>query len=233
MLGQQPEGPEELCAACHLLTQSGLIFSAGGNASVRVGDVVYITPTGGVLGQVRPDDLVKVDLAGRVLGDGKPSKELGMHLALYRARPEARGVVHPHPAAAIAFSMRQPAPGLDAIPASNAGFYIRAGQVPLLPYFPSGSHELHEAVTHLADDFAVILLGNHGVIASGATLLDAINSVEEVEQNCRVLLLAGEGARVLTPPQRAEVDRKLGRTWPEPAAYAAWFAGLQREVVVA
>jgi ribulose-5-phosphate 4-epimerase/fuculose-1-phosphate aldolase len=231
MLGQQPEGPDDLCAACHLLTQSGLIFSAGGNASVRVDNLVYITPTGGVLGQMRPDDLVTVDLAGHVIGGGKPSKELGMHLTLYRARPAARGVVHPHPAAAIAFSMRQPTPNLDALPASNAGFYIRAGQVPLLPYFHSGSHELHEAVTRLADDFAVVLLGNHGVIAAGTTLLDAINSVEEVEQNCRALLLAGEGARVLTAQQRADVDRKLGRTWPDPAAYAAWFAALQRDVV--
>ncbi|MGN6358958.1 MAG: class II aldolase/adducin family protein [Thermomicrobiales bacterium] len=226
MLGQQPEGPDDLCAACHHLTQSGLIYSAGGNASVRVGDVVYITPTGGVLGRMQPADLVQTTLDGVVCGGGVPSKELGMHLALYRARPAVRAVVHPHPAAAIAWSMRQPAPGLDAIPATNAGFYIRAGQAPLLPYFPSGSRELHEAVAHLATDFAAVLLGNHGVIAGGATLLDAINCVEEIEQNCHILLLAGAGARLLTDAQRAAIDAKLGRAWPDPACYADWFATL-------
>lgn len=233
MLGIQPEGPEELCEACRLLYQSGLIYSAGGNASVRVGDEVYITPTGGSLSQMKPQDLVKVRLDGEVIGPGRPSKELGMHLAMYRARPDARGVVHPHPPAAIAYSARYPTPRLDAIPATNAGFYIRGGQVPLLPYFHSGSRELHEAVTHLAADFHVILLGNHGLIAAGPTLLDAINVVEEVEQNCHILLLAGEGAQMLTSKQKQEIDAARGRTWPDPARYAAWFQSLQAQQVSA
>jgi 3-dehydro-4-phosphotetronate decarboxylase len=231
MFGQAGEGPEELCEACRLMYQTGLIYSAGGNASVRVGDEVYITPTGGSLSQMRPEELVRVDLDGRVVGGGKPSKELGMHLAMYKARPDARGVVHPHPPAAVAFSAKFPTPKLNAVPPSNAGFYVRAGQVPMLPYFHSGSHALHEAVNRLATDFHVILLGNHGLIAAGPTLLDAINVVEEVEQNCHILLLAGEGARVMTPTQCAEVDRARGRQWPEPAKYAAWFARLMEEHV--
>jgi 3-dehydro-4-phosphotetronate decarboxylase len=227
MLGQRPEGPDELCVACHLLNQSGLIRSAGGNASVRDGDRIYITPTGGVLGLMRPEDLVEVRLDGTVVGPGRPSKELGMHLAMYRAHPEAGGVVHPHPPATIAFSARFPAPRLDAVPPATAGFYIRAGQVPMLPYYHSGSQDLHQAVARLADDFFVVLLGNHGLIAAGATLLDAINSVEEIEQNCQILLLAGPGAQVLTPEQRATIDRQLNRCWPDPAVYNAWLASLQ------
>lgn len=231
MLGHQPEGPEELCDACHLLYESGLIFSAGGNVSVRVDDHVYITPTGGALGQMQPEDLVKVRLDdGAVLGDGRPSKELGMHLAMYRARPAARGVVHPHPPSAIAWSARHPAPRLNAIPPTNAGFYIRAGQVPMLPYFHSGSRELHESVAHLSADFHVVLLGNHGLIAAGPTLLDAINVVEEVEQNCKILLLAGDGAQMLTEGQCAQVDMKVERSWPDPATYDAWFESLHEKV---
>ncbi|HBY94728.1 MAG TPA: class II aldolase family protein [Chloroflexi bacterium] len=233
MLGEQPEGPEELCEACHLMYQTGLIYSAGGNASVRVGDDVYITPTGGSLGQMRPEDLVQVRLNGEVIGRGRPSKELGMHLAMYRARPDAQAVVHPHPPHAVAFSVRYPTPRLDAIPPSNAGFYVRAGQVPLLPYFHSGSHDLHEAVTRLASDFNVILLGNHGLIAAGPTLLDAINIVEEIEQNCHILLLAGDGAHVMTAQQRAEVDQARHRTWPDPAKYAGFFDALQGRVTTA
>lgn len=228
MLGRQPEGPEELCKACHLLYRSGLIFSAGGNASVRVDDEIYITPTGGTLSQVQPEDLVKVQLNGKVVGSGRPSKELGMHLAMYNARAEARGVVHPHPPAAIAFSVRFPKPRLNAVPSTNAGFYVRAGQVPMLPYFHSGSRELHESVAHLATDFHVVLLGNHGLIAASPTLLDAINVVEEVEQNCKILLLAGDHAQTLTEQQCAEIDAARGRTWPDPATYVAWFASLEQ-----
>jgi L-fuculose-phosphate aldolase len=233
MLGQQPEGLEELCEVCHLMYQSGLIYSAGGNASIRMGDEVYITPTGGALGQITPDQLVKVTLDGKVVGPGKPSKELGMHLAMYNRRADAFGVVHPHPPNTIAFSARYPTPRLNAIPPMNAGFYIRGGQVPLIPYFHSGSHELHDAVAHLAADFYVVLLGNHGLIASGPTLLDALNVVEEIEQNCHIALLAGEGARTLTPTQCAEIDAKRGRVWPSPDKYDGWLASLPFAEVLA
>lgn len=233
MLGQQPEGLEELCEVCHLMYQSGLIYSAGGNASVRIADYVYITPTGGALGQIKPDQLVQVSLDGNVVGPGKPSKELGMHLAMYNKRTDARGVVHPHPPHTIAFSARYPTPRLNAIPPMNAGFYIRGGQVPLLPYFHSGSHALHEAVGHLASDFFVVLLGNHGLIAAGPTLLDALNVVEEVEQNCRIVLLAGEGAQTLSAPQCAEIDQMRRRVWPGPAKYESWLAALPGAEVTA
>ncbi len=231
MLEPQLEGPEELCDACHTLYRQGLIYSAGGNVSVRAGDEVYITPTGGALGQMKPENLVRVQLDGNVIGPGRPSKELGMHLAMYQAQPEARAVIHPHPPHAVAYSARYPTPGLNVILPTNAGFYIRAGQVPMLPYFHSGSPELHEAVDHLAREFAVVLLGNHGVIAAGPTLLHAINIVEELEQNCQVLLLAGEGARGLTAGQCADIDRKLGRAWPSPVEYQDWFTMLQNEKV--
>jgi 3-dehydro-4-phosphotetronate decarboxylase len=233
MLGQQPEGLEDLCEVCHLMYQSGLIYSAGGNASVRIGDHVYITATGGALGQLKPELLVKVSLDGTVVGPGKPSKELGMHLAMYNKRPDARGVVHPHPPHAIAFSARYPTPRLNAIPPMNAGFYIRGGQVPQIPYFHSGSRELHEAVARLANDFYVILLGNHGLIAAGPTLLDALNVVEEVEQNCRIALLAGEGAQTLTAQQCAEIDQIRRRVWPDAAKYDSWLAALPRAQVTA
>lgn len=219
MPGEPPEGAEELCEVCHLLYQSGLTHGAGGNASVRMGEAMLITPTGVALGRMRPEELVMVGLDGRVTGSGTPSKEADLHLLMYRARPEARAVVHPHPPHTIAYAMRYPAPRLDAIPATNAGFYIRAGQVPQLPYLRSGSSELREAVARLARAFGVIVLGNHGLICAAATLLDALNVCEEVEQNCRILLLAGDGAQTLTAAQRAELDRARGRSWPAAADY--------------
>ena len=223
------EGPEELCEACHLLYASGLTHAAGGNASVRVGEEVYITPTGAALGRMRPEDLVLVRIDGTVIEGGQPSKELDLHLAMYRARPEAHAVLHPHPPHTIAFSARYPAARLDAIPATNAGFYVRAGQVPQLPYLRSGSRELRDAVARLAQDFYVILLGNHGLICAGTTLLDAINVCEEIEQNCSIVLLAGEGARMLGAAERAEIDRGRGRRWPHPALYEAFFNSLAVE----
>jgi ribulose-5-phosphate 4-epimerase/fuculose-1-phosphate aldolase len=226
LLGDQTEGPDELCEACHLLYSSGLAHAAGGNASVRVREEIYITPTGVALGQLRPEDLVRLRLDGTIMEGGQPSKEVDLHLAMYHARAEARAILHPHPPHAIAFSARHPGARLDAIPATNAGFYVRAGQIPQLPYLRSGSRELRDAVARLAEDFYVILLGNHGLICAGTTLLDALNVCEEIEQNCRIILLAGEGARMLSAAECAEIDQGRGRTWPDPACYAEFFTSL-------
>lgn len=228
MPANSTEGVEELCEYCHLLYQKNLICSAGGNVSLRVGDNVLITPTGGTLGQLQPSDIVTTRLdTGEVIGEGRPSKELGFHLGMFRAHPELMGVVHVHPTASVAFSARYPTPKLNAVPATNAGFYVRSGQIPMLPYFPSGSKALHDAVNHLVGDFTTILLGLHGSIVGRKTLLEAFNATEEIEQNCEIYLLAGEGAQFLTVEQRAGVDKALNRVWPDPEKYLAFFRQFQ------
>ncbi len=223
MSNDRRDGPEELCETCHLLYTTGLTHAAGGNASVRVGDAAYITATGTALGRVRPEDLVRVRLDGTVLEGGPPSKELDLHLAMYNVRPEARAILHPHPPHAIALSARYPQARLNALPATNAGFYVRAGQVPQLPYLRSGSRELRDAVGRLAQHFYAILLGNPGLVCAGKSLLDALNVCEEIEQNCRILLLAGEGACTLSVEECADIDRARSRSWPDRQAYDELF----------
>ena len=227
MLGHPPEEIEDLCEACRILYQKGLICSSGGNVSLRVGDDIYITPTGGTLWRLQPDEMVKVRLVdGQVVSPGRPSKELGFHLGMFRSHPDVAAVVHVHPTMTIAFSARYPTPGLDAIPATNAGFYVRAGKIPLVPYFPSGSSDLHRAVNTLANDYTTIVLGNHGVIVARATLLEAVNATEEIEQNSQIFLLAGPDAQYLTPVQCAAIDRALKRSWPDSGKYGDWLAAL-------
>jgi L-ribulose-5-phosphate 4-epimerase len=46
---------------------------------------------------MRPSDLVITDLDGNIIEDNlRPSSDLAMHLALYRAFPGRGGVVHTH-----------------------------------------------------------------------------------------------------------------------------------------
>src|SRR3712207_4830301 len=167
---KNPERREDLCDACHLMYERGLAHAAGGNASIRIDDEILITPTGIGLDRVQPDDLVHVGIGGQVLSSRQPSKELDLHLELYRTRTAAHAVLHPHPPHAIAWTARYPEPRLDAIPATNAGFYIRAGQIPQLPYLRSGSHQLRaRSEEHTSElqsrQYLVcrLLLGNKGI----------------------------------------------------------------------
>lgn len=95
---------DELVATARRTVADGLVVGTSGNVSVRVGDMVLVTPTGVPYDRLTPDDAVGVDLDGRqVLGSLVPTSELPMHLAIYRAT-DARAVVHTHAAHATAVS---------------------------------------------------------------------------------------------------------------------------------
>lgn len=203
---------QELLRYSRLLYDRGLICATGGNTSMRIGDIVWITRTGAVLGELEAEDLVPVALDGTVLADERPSKELGMHLALYNARPGVRAVIHVHPLQCIAYSARQE-PSEDSMVPYTAAFYMRAGRVPMVGYYPSGSPALHEAVEALAARYHAILLQNHGIIVGAADMRAALGIVEEMEQNAELGLILGREANYLTAAQCAAIDASMGRSW--------------------
>ena len=204
---------DELIAASRALYYRKLIHAAGGNTSIRDGDFVWITQTGAELGKLTGDLIVKVDLQGNVLEGKGPSKEMAMHLAMYRAREKARAVVHVHPTYSIAFSTLISRESNDVVPPYTMAFYVRAGRVPMIPYHPSGSHSLHEAVEALAPVHHAILLRQHGLIVAGADMSTAIGVVEEVEQCCQIAVATALKGAPLTETQCQAIDAALRRSW--------------------
>jgi ribulose-5-phosphate 4-epimerase/fuculose-1-phosphate aldolase len=209
----QMNGINNLIKYSKTLYDRRLVHASGGNTSVRRGEHVWITQTGAVLGELSEMDLSKVTLYGKLLEGGQPSKELGMHLAMYHARPKANAIIHVHPTYAIAFSTMVSKANLDAIPAYTAAFYLRAGRVPMIDYYPSGSEELHHAVSELAPHFHAILLRQHGVIVAARDMSESMGTVEEIEQCARIALLTSNKGSPITEGQKSAIDQKLGRTW--------------------
>ncbi len=204
---------QDLLNTSQALYDRRLVHGSGGNTSVRMGEAVWITQTGTVLGELTEADLSQVTLDGKVLSGGAPSKELGMHLAMYSLRPEINAIIHVHPTHAIAYSTLLPEASLDAVPAYTAAFYLRAGRVPVTDYYPSGSHELHEAVARLAPHYHAILLRQHGVIVGAEDMSTAMGTLEEIEQCCQIALLTGGEGAAITAEHKGDIDRKAGRTW--------------------
>ena len=91
---------DSLCATARWCYGRGWVPATSGNFSVRDTSAparILITPSGLDKGIVTPADLLEVDDEGRAMGgNGKPSAETGLHLVLYRARPEARAILHVH-----------------------------------------------------------------------------------------------------------------------------------------
>jgi ribulose-5-phosphate 4-epimerase/fuculose-1-phosphate aldolase len=205
---------KELIEYTKLLYERRLVHAEGGNTSIRIGDDVWITRTGAVLGRVTEADLTKMSLAGEVLEGDKPSKEWPMHLALYNARPNARAVIHIHPTHAIAYSTLLTEPCLDAVPAYSSALYRRAGRVPMIGYYPVGSKGLHDAIVELAPHFYSILLRQHGLTVASHDLSNTMGIVEEIEQCCQIALLTNLKGIQITDAEKAAIDTLQGRSWP-------------------
>jgi ribulose-5-phosphate 4-epimerase/fuculose-1-phosphate aldolase len=86
----------ELVRIARSLFARGYSIGTAGNVSVRVGNLVYATPTGSSFETVLPEQISVCTIDGTVTTSAKPTKELPFHLAAYRARPDARAVVHLH-----------------------------------------------------------------------------------------------------------------------------------------
>ena len=189
---------------CRRLYERELVSSTGGNVSIRTDSgSILISPTGRALVDLEPDGFVEVTLAGEVVTGSRPSKELPFHLAIYQARPDVTAVIHGHCAYAVAASTLLPADPIDSLPAYSAGYVMRVGKLPLLPYLPAGSVELSRAVAGvLSPSTKAVLLQNHGFISIGPDLETAFNTADELLDAAKVFVLSGGRAKPLPEAAR-------------------------------
>ena len=179
---------------------SGLSPGRSGNISARWRDGMLITASGVLPGDMSADaDVVFVDgNAAWAAGSKAPSSEWRFHKAVYERRPTANAVVHCHSRFATGLACAHiPIPAFHYMVAKAGG-----ADIPLVPYATYGTHELAtQAAAGLASRNAC-LLANHGQIAIGETLGDALELAEEVEALAAQYAVArAVGTPVLLPEE--------------------------------
>lgn len=168
------------------LIETGLTDGTSGNISARCLDepVALITPSARDYRILTERDLVRVYLgSGHAEGRWKPSSEWQLHVAIYRARPDVNAVVHFHPtwASAVAVARKTIPVLIDEA--------VDIGPIPTAPYAPSGSEELAENVSgELAKGSNAVLLANHGAVAVGRDLREAMRRALEVERLAKIYI---------------------------------------------
>lgn len=184
----ESESRREIIRLGRLLHEKGFIAATDGNLSIRLNEFSLLaTPTGMSKGMLTEDDLVTVDIRGRRLnGKHEVSSEIAMHLMIYRARPDVRGVVHAHPPTATGFASAGRA--LDEALVSE--IVLSLGSVPLAEYATPGTKELCDSIEPYVDDHDAVLMANHGVVTFGADLLTAYMHMETVEHYAKISLVA-------------------------------------------
>jgi 3-dehydro-4-phosphotetronate decarboxylase len=202
---------ENLCEVADSFYLRGYAFGSTGNLSVRVGEEVWITPTGKSLRGLKPDKLARIDLEGASRNENRPSKEFPFHLAIYQQRTEAQAIVHLHSTYAVALSCLEGFDPENPLPPLTPYYFMRVAPLAVLPYFRPGSQDLAQAVEAAAPGHHSILLSNHGLICSGSSLGEAVDRTEELEQTARLyFILRGQEVRHLTPEEIAELKRVFG-----------------------
>jgi L-fuculose-phosphate aldolase len=182
------------------LAADGLAVGAAGNLSVRVGDLIAITPSGIGYDELTTSDICVLTLAGDEVDAAEtPSSELPMHLAVYAATG-AGAVVHTHSAEVVALSATCPE-----LPAVHYAITSLGGPVRVASYVRFGSTGLADAAVAALTGRHAAILQNHGAICYGATLRAAYDRAVLLEWLARVYRLAcshGE-PRILS---QAELD---------------------------
>ena len=197
--------------AMQRLDSLGMNRGSTGNLSLRLQRLgqpgMLITPTGMGAADLRAQDLVWLGFEGQCVGDWQPSSEWHFHQAIYRARADLHAVVHAHSTHATTLAcLRRSLPAFHYMVAVAGG-----DDVPLVPYHLFGTEVLSQGVAAALQQRNACLLANHGLVAAGASLAQALKLVQEIESLCQVYLQAlavGEPV-LLSAAEMAEVIERF------------------------
>jgi L-fuculose-phosphate aldolase len=198
---------QQLLFTSRRMVELGLNRGTAGNASVRCGSDILITPSALPVAEMSEQDMVMLDTEGKVLLGGKPSSEWRFHCDILKARSEIGAVLHMHSTFATTIAcLRLNVPAVHYQIAIAGGDSIRC-----TPYSVFGEQNLSDLALEALHDRKACLLGNHGMIALGKDLNEALTVALEVEYLCEIYwrsLQVGE-PHILTEQQMFEVKQKF------------------------
>lgn len=155
---------EDLIRHYRWLRQYGLNDSHSGNASVRDGDIIWVTPTGACADTLEPSSLVRCHLDGEC-AEGA-SLDAALHIRVYQKNPKAGALLHSHGPYTVALTLD----GRDYIPPDFEGrHYFERIPVIDIPYERYLEDSAEAVAQALAEHPACVVRG-HGVFAWGRTV---------------------------------------------------------------
>jgi L-fuculose-phosphate aldolase len=167
---------EAVAGASRHLARTGLVIGTAGNISARQGDLVAVTPTGADLGDVTAEMVSVITLDGEVVdGDLAPTSEVPLHTGIYKAT-NALAVTHAHAMASTALSCSH-----SELPPLHYSCLGLGGAPRTAPYATFGSQELADNVIEALKGRNAAMMQNHGSIAYGSKMSEAIERLELLE----------------------------------------------------
>jgi L-ribulose-5-phosphate 4-epimerase len=176
------------------LPRYGLVTFTWGNVSGYDPEsgLVVIKPSGVSYDGMTVDDMVVVDLEGKIVeGTKKPSSDTPTHLALYRAWPGVRGVVHTHSRNATTYAQAC----LDIVAGGTTHGDYFYGDIPCTRYMTpeeiAGDYELETGNVIIETfkkrgieplDIPAVLVRSHGPFTWGTSPAEAVHNAVVLEE---------------------------------------------------
>ena len=162
------------------MVSQGLNKGTSGNLGCLLDDHFLVTPSGAPVDQMQPMDMVALRFDGSTISGGKPSSEWHFHRDILKNRSEIGAVVHCHsPFATTLSCLRLDIPAIHYMIALAGGNSIHCAHYALF-----GTDTLSENALAALSDRKACLLANHGMIALGKDLDEALAIATEVEFIC-------------------------------------------------
>ena len=166
------------------LRHYGLNDSHSGNASVRDGKIIWVTPSGACADTIKVDDLIECNIDGTI-GTGA-SLDAPLHVQTYQRNPTTRAVLHSHNPHTLALTLN----GKDFIPIDFEGaLYFESIPVLTIPYEQYTELAPTKVSTCLENNKACVVRG-HGIYVSGEDLNLAYKWICSLEHSAKIASIA-------------------------------------------
>jgi L-fuculose-phosphate aldolase len=179
------------------------------------------------LDEITMQNILTIDLEGNVVaGTARRHSEVYIHSEIFKARPDINCVIHTHPTYSIALSAT--GRGLRCFSQPGAMFHEALGTytdtIALIR-----SHAMGAGVARTLGDGRAVLLKNHGVVVTGATIAEAVIGTIMLENGAMVQLLVEAAGDPAPEFSRADIE-KLKAEITQPEQFTINFDYLVRRV---
>ena len=196
------------------MSELGLVVGSAGNVSVRLDsehgrDLMAITPAGAPYDGLAGDDIAVTDFEIEPLeGDLAPSSESLLHVGIYRRRPDVHAIVHTH----SIYSSVLAVSGIDLPPVIDEVVVYVGGTIRVSKYGFPGTSELADNVCDALQSNKAAFIANHGAVAVGKSLEEALSICRLVERASQIYIMARSLGQITPiPPEFVEAETAIYR----------------------
>jgi L-fuculose-phosphate aldolase len=212
--------PEQICYVGQVMFERNLTDIVGGNISMRDSDTVYCSPRyAGTQWhwQLKPENIVVGPvLTDELLANPAFTREGLSHLAVYRAFPFVRAIIHAHARHILPFVCFE-RPLYPVLKATR-----KFGTLKYINQAPNFSQEQADSIVEnlrgqeelMHQSATAVLIPQHGIILAGIKIMDVLDSLERIDTNAYCLITQSLLPAAATP-ETSSAEKNLP---PDPYA---------------